>query len=50
MVTVLMGEGNGQRQAFRALCHQGAERLSGIVGPVNGVGQVDHQRFLVADR
>ena len=39
-----------ERQAFRALCHQGAERLSGIVGPVNGVGQVDHQRFLVADQ
>ena len=48
MVAVPVGKGDGQRLAFRALGHQGTERLTGVLGPVNGIGQVDHQRFLLA--
>ena len=50
MVAVVVGEGDGHGFARRALGDDGAERLGGVVRPVDGVGQVDDQRFFLADK
>ena len=48
VVAVVVGESDRERLARHALGDQRPQRLRGIVGPVDGIGQVDQERFLLA--
>ena len=47
VVAVIVGESDRERLARHALGDQRPQRLCGVVGPVNGIGQVDQERFLL---
>ena len=49
VVAVVVGKGDRQRHAAHARPDEVAQRLSGIVRPVDGVGQVKQQGFLLTD-
>ena len=45
---MIMGERNRERLARHALGDQRPQRLRGVVGPVDGIGEVYDERFLLA--
>ena len=49
VVAMAMGEGHGHGLFAHALRNEGPERLGGVVGPVDGVGEVDDEGLLLAD-
>ena len=48
VVAVVMGEGDRERFARHALGDERPQRLRGVVGPVDRIGQVNQERFLLA--
>ena len=48
VVAVVVGESDRERLARHALGDQRPQRLRRVVGPVDGIGQVDQERFLLA--
>ena len=49
VVAVVVGEGDGDGLAGGTLEDDVAERLGGVIRPVDGVGQVDDQGFFLSD-